>query len=188
MSRPILLRGSIRRRLIIQLLVGAALLATLMFLVVQRYARDLAGQSQDEVLAASVTAILDSAAVRQGELTVDIPYFAFSMLGNISEDRVFYAITRNGAFLTGYPDLPKPFATSGSTPRFQTDIYDDEEIRMATATRRLSVAGQPDFIEVTVAQTRYGLRQQLAAISQTVAGFGIGFFVLAALFGILAAQ
>lgn len=188
MSTSVLLRGSIRRRLITHLLVGAALLATLMFLVVQRYARDLAGQSQDEILAASVTAILDSAAVRQGDLTVDIPYFAFSMLGNISEDRVFYAIRRNGSFLTGYPDLPKPFAAAGSTPRFQTDTYDGEEVRMATATRRLSVEGQPDFIEVTVAQTRYGLRQQLAGISQTVAGFGIGFFVLAAFFGILAAQ
>ena len=59
---------------------------------------------------------------------------------------------------------------------------------MATATRRLSVSGTPDFVEVTVAQTRYGLRQQLAGISQTVAGFGIGFFVIAAVFGILAAQ
>ena len=98
MNTPILLRGSIRRRLIIQLLAGAALLASLMFLVVQNYARDLAGQSQDEILSASVTAILDSASVRDGDLTVDIPYFAFSMLGNISDDRVFYAITRNGEY------------------------------------------------------------------------------------------
>ena len=162
MNTRILLRGSIRRRLIIQLLTGAALLASLMFLVVQNYARDLAGQSQDEILSASMTAILDSASVRNGDLTVDIPYFAFSMLGNISEDRVFYAITRNGAFLTGYPDLPKPVASSGIAPRFQTARYDGEEIRMATATRRLSVSGTPDFVEVTVAQTRYGLRQQLA--------------------------
>ncbi len=188
MNTPILLRGSIRRRLIIQLLAGAALLASLMFLVVQNYARDLAGQSQDEILSASVTAILDSASVRDGDLTVDIPYFAFSMLGNISDDRVFYAITRNGDFLTGYSDLPKPIASNGILPRFQTAHYDGEEIRMATATRRLSVSGTPDFVEVTVAQTRYGLRQQLAGISQTVAGFGIGFFVIAAVFGILAAQ
>ena len=117
MNTPILLRGSIRRRLIIQLLAGAALLASLMFLVVQNYARDLAGQSQDEILSASVTAILDSASVRDGDLTVDIPYFAFSMLGNISDDRVFYAITRNGDFLTGYSDLPKPVASNGILPR-----------------------------------------------------------------------
>ncbi|TNJ47463.1 sensor histidine kinase [Phaeobacter sp. B1627] len=188
MSGSIRLRGSIQRRLIVQLLTGAALLATLMFLVVQSYARDLAGQSQDEILAASVTAILDSAAVRNGDLTVDIPYFAFSMLGNISEDRVFYTITRNGEFLTGYPDLPKPMAATDTAPRFRTDSYDGESIRMVTATRRMSINGQPDFIEVTVAQTRYGLRQQLAGISRTVAGFGLGFFVIAALFGILAAQ
>ena len=188
MSGHIRLRGSIRRRLIVQLLIGAALLATLMFLVVQRYARELASQSQDEILSASVTAILDSAAVRNGDLSVDIPYFAFSMLGNLNNDRVFYAITRNGSFLTGYPDLPEPDAGTDSTLRFRTAQYLGEEIRMATATRRLSVSGLPDFIEVTMAQTRYGLSQQLAGISRTVAGFGIGFFVLAALFGIIAAQ
>ena len=188
MSHPILLRGSIQRRLIVQLLSGAALLAGLMFFVVQNYARDLAGQSQDEILAASVTAILDSASVRDGDLTVDIPYFSFSMLGNISEDRVFYAITRNGSFLTGYPDLPKPAAATSTGPRFRTATYDGESIRLVTATRRMSVGNQPDFIEVTVAQTRYGLRRQLAGISRTVAGFGLGFFALAAVFGIFAAQ
>ncbi|SPF81124.1 sensor histidine kinase [Pseudoprimorskyibacter insulae] len=181
-------KGSIRRRLIIQLLGGAALLAILMFVVVRLYARDLAADSQDEILSASVTSILDAAAVRNGTLALDIPYSAFSMLGNVSDDRVFYTVTRNDAFVTGYQDLPTPQQGRISETRFRTATYRDVEIRMVTAARRLSIAGVPEVVEVTVAQTRDGLRQTLNEISRTVAMFGIGFFLLAAFLGVLAAQ
>jgi two-component system sensor histidine kinase TctE len=181
-------RGSIGRRLMAQLLAGAALLAVLMFFVVRGYARDLASDSQDEILSASVLSILDAAAVRNGELALDIPYSAFSMLGNVSEDRVFYAITQNGTFLTGYADLPNPEEGQQGQMRFQTATYDDVPVRMATAARRLSIAGEPQIVEVTVAQTRDGLRQTLSRISSTVAGFGVGFFLLAAFLGALATQ
>jgi two-component system sensor histidine kinase TctE len=179
------LRTSIRARLIVQLLAGAALLALLVALVVRSYARDLASESQDVILAASATAILDASAVRNGALALDIPYAAFSMLGNSSDDRVFYAITQNGTFLTGYEDLPSPAPGNGTTPRFRTATYQQAEIRMATAVRRVAIDGRPEVLEVTIAQTRDGLRQRLAVISRTVAGFGLGFFALAAFLGLL---
>jgi two-component system sensor histidine kinase TctE len=179
------LRASIRARLITQLLAGAVLLALLVVLVVRSYARDLASESQDVILAASVTSILDASAVRNGKLALDIPYAAFTMLGNTSDDRVFYAVTRNGAFLTGYEDLPRPAPGTGPGLRFRSATYKGAGIRMATAARRLAIDGQPEILEVTVAQTRDGLRQRLVAISRTVAGFGIGFFALAAFLGLL---
>ncbi len=56
---------------------------------------------QAALLAVSATAILDSAAVRQGQVSIDIPYSAFSMLGNVSDERAFYAIVQDHEFLTG---------------------------------------------------------------------------------------
>ena len=82
--------GSIRWRLIVQLLSGAAILTIILILIVRSFAQQLAEQSQDNILNASLTAILDASSIQQGELTVDIPYSAFSMLSNLSNDRVFY--------------------------------------------------------------------------------------------------
>ena len=100
--------GSIRRRLSLLLLSNAAVLTLLLVFIVRSFAQQLAEQSQDNILIASVTSILDASAIQQGELTVDIPYSAFSMLSNLSDDRVFYRIDKNQAFLTGYGDLPNP--------------------------------------------------------------------------------
>ena len=91
--------GSIRGRLLIQLLSGAGILALILFFVVQNFTKQLAEENQDNILRASVTSILDVAAVQNGQITIDIPYSAFSMLGNVSDDRVFYKITRNNICL-----------------------------------------------------------------------------------------
>ncbi|PCH65894.1 MAG: HAMP domain-containing histidine kinase, partial [Rhodobacteraceae bacterium] len=94
MTAQLRARGSIRRRLTLLLLSSAAALAVILFFVFQNFARQLVEESQDNILAASVTAILDAASVRQGQVAIDIPYSAFSMLGNVSDDRVFYAISQ----------------------------------------------------------------------------------------------
>ena len=173
--------GSIRRRLSLQLLSGAALLTLILVFIVRSFAQQLAEQSQDNILTASVTSILDASAIQQGELTVDIPYSAFSMLSNISDDRVFYSIVQDGSFLTGYEDLPAP-ATTGTAGAmsFVTALYRAQEVRMVTATRRLALGDQPIDLRVSVAQTRNGQAQTLAQISQMALLFGSGFFAVAA--------
>ena len=72
--------GSLRNRLALMLIGGAALLAVLLFFAVRDYAVQVAQQGQDNILAASVTSMLDAAALRDGDIEVDIPYAAFSML------------------------------------------------------------------------------------------------------------
>ena len=173
--------GSIRRRLSLQLLSGAALLTLILVFIVRSFAQQLAEQSQDNILTASVTSILDASAIQQGELTVDIPYSAFSMLSNISDDRVFYRIVQDGSFLTGYEDLPAPatIGTAGAIS-FVTALYRAQEVRMVTATRRLALGDQPIDLRVSVAQTRNGQAQTLAQISQMALLFGSGFFAVAA--------
>jgi two-component system sensor histidine kinase TctE len=84
--------GSLRRRLTLTLIVGAAVLALLFFLVVRTYAQQVAQQSQDRILEASLTSLLDAAVVRDGQIELDVPYAAFAMLDTGADDRVFYAI------------------------------------------------------------------------------------------------
>lgn len=188
MSSDLAARGSIRRRLTVLLLSSAAALAVVLYFVFQNFARQLVEESHDNILAASVTAILDAAAVRQGQVTIDIPYSAFSMLGTVSDDRVFYAITQGGAFLTGYEPLPTPMLGAGAGPWFETAPFQGQQVRMATATRQMSIAGHPVRLRATVAQTRDGQVQTLAQISRTAMLFGVGFFVLAAGLTVLAVQ
>lgn len=188
MSAGVTARGSIRRRLTVLLLASAAALAVILYVVFHNFARQLVEESHDNILAASVTSILDAAAVRQGRLRIDIPYSAFSMLGNVSDDRVFYAISQDNVFLTGYDALPQPVAGIMPGPRFETAIHQGQQVRMATATRQLSIDGKPVRLRASVAQTRDAQVQTLARISRTAMFFGLGFFALAAAMTVLAVQ
>ncbi len=181
--------GSIRRRLTLQLLGIAAVLAALLFVMVMTYAKQVAEESQDNILSASATSILDSAAIQSGEVTVDIPYSALSMLGNVSDDRVFYRVVADGKYLTGYESLPEAYTAKGrENHRFITSHYLGESIRMVSATRRLSNASGPVEVTVSVAQTLKRQRETLERISTNAAYLGFGFFIAAAVLGVLTAQ
>lgn len=186
MSAQAIARGSIRRRLTVLLLSSAAALAVILYFVFQNFARQLVEESHDNILAASVIAILDAAAVREGSVTIDIPYSAFSMLSTVTDDRVFYTITQDDQFLTGYDDLPEPSASDATQTRFETAQYQGQDVRMATAERRLSIDGRPVQLRASVAQTRDGQVQTLDGISRKAGFFGLGFFALAAALTVLA--
>ena len=172
-------RGSILRRLMLQLVGAAAVLAAILFVLFQSFARQLAIEAQDNTLFASASAILESVSVQQGEVSVDIPYAALSMLGNVSDDRVFYRIGMGAVPLTGYDDLPgKPGADAVSW----TDTYRGDDLRMVQVTRALSVAGALKDVTVVVGQTQGGLAQKLAQISRMAILIGAIYFVVASLF------
>ncbi|WP_293575120.1 sensor histidine kinase [Phaeobacter sp.] len=181
--------GSIRRRLTVQLVGSAAFLAALLFFIVLVFTRDVSQQTHDSILEASATSIMDSATVRADAVTVDIPYAALSMLGNVSDDRVFYRVRLDGAILTGYGDLPEPNARPRQgKPQFETRGYQDDSIRMVTLSRRISVAGRLSELTITVAQTREGQASQLADLTRTALHIGVGFFLIAACLAIWTAQ
>ena len=172
-------RGSILRRLMLQLVGAAAVLAAILFVLFQSFARQLAIEAQDNTLFASASAILESVSVQQGEVNVDIPYAALSMLGNVSDDRVFYRIGMGAVPLTGYDDLPgKPGADAVSW----TDKYRGDDLRMVQISRALSVAGTLRDVTVVVGQTQGGLAQKLAQISRMAILIGAIYFVVASLF------
>ncbi|MFV1443419.1 MULTISPECIES: sensor histidine kinase N-terminal domain-containing protein [unclassified Phaeobacter] len=189
MSEAIRTSGSIRRRLTLQLVGSAAFLASLLFFIVLVFTRDVSQQTHDSILQASATSIMDSVSVRSGDVTVDIPYAALSMLGNVSNDRVFYRVAQDQLVLTGYDDLPRPdpLPRQGA-PRFQTLSYKGDSIRMVTLARRVSLGGQASDLIISVAQTREGQSAQLAQLTRRALQLGVGFFVIAAVLAIWAAQ
>jgi len=97
--------GSLRNRLALILTGGAAVLAVVLVFVVRNYAAQIAQQGQDNILAASVTSVLDTAVLRDGAVELDFPYASLSMLSTPADDRVFYAIYEDGVLLSGYSDL-----------------------------------------------------------------------------------
>ncbi|WP_416883556.1 sensor histidine kinase N-terminal domain-containing protein [Marivita sp.] len=182
--------GSIGRRLTLLLAGVAALLSVLSWWMVTGLARQAAERTQDNVLAASVTTIAETLRSEQGEVRLELPYSAFSMLGAISEDRVFYRVATGDTVLTGYEDLPVPseVLSSGGRVVFDTGEYSGEEIRMATVSRLVLAGTQPVPVNVTVAQTRGGVASISAELSQLAAFLSVAFFLVAVSLSAFAAR
>lgn len=172
--------GSLRNRLVLTLIGGAAILAVLLFFAVRNYAVQVAQQGQDNILGASVASILDAAALRDGQLEVDIPYAAFSMLTTPADDRVFYAIFQDGEFISGYDDLRLSDGSADGNWTFQAGEVRGEQVRQVSAGRTLVGLGRQTKIEVALGQTQDALAETLDQISRNAALLGLGFFLLTA--------
>jgi two-component system sensor histidine kinase TctE len=182
-------RGSIRRRLFLQLAAIAALLSVVLFFVVRALAASAAEVTQDGILAASATSIADALRSEDGAITLDMPYSALSMLGTINEDRVFYRVVVDGETLTGYDDLPPPEEEPTiARNSFSTFEYRDDEVRMVTVARVVSTGGAPSNVQISVAQTRLGLAAISQRISAIATAAGLGFFIVATALSLWAAR
>ena len=179
--------GSIRRRLALQLGAVALILSILFFVLVREVAGQAAEATQDNILAASATSIADALGASGESVELELPYSALSMLGAISEDRVFYRVYTAAETLTGYETLPSPEATVAA-PVFATFEFLGEEVRAATVLRRVSLASGPVEVFVTVAQTRLGLGAITSRITTLASAIGVGFFIVAVALSLLAAQ
>ena len=182
-------RGSIGRRLTLLLAGVAALLSLLSWGMVTGLARQAAERIQDNVLAASAITIAETLRSEQGEVRLELPFSAFSMLDAIGEDRVFYRVTAAGALLTGYADLPPP--DEGLAPGqvdFGTGIYSGEAIRVASVLRVVLAGAQPVPVIVTVAQTRQGVNEIAAELSRLAAALSVAFFIIAVGLSAIAAR
>jgi two-component system sensor histidine kinase TctE len=166
--------GSLRYRLVLTLIGGAAILALLLFFAVRNYAVQVAQQGQDNILDASATSMLDAATIRDGAIELDLPYSAFSMLTTSADDRVFYAILQDGEFLSGYEEL-----TFSDSQAFQTDQIRGSGVRKISASRTLIGVNRRAELQIVLAQTQDALSETLDQISRNAALLGVGFFALA---------
>ncbi len=180
---------SIRRRLIWQLLVAAALLAVLLYLSIRSVAESAVELTQDRILGAATLAI--AAELRGGdvEVDIDIPYSAFSMLGAMGNDRIFYRIEVGNTTATGYDTLPMPAATpTGLDPIFYSSRFQQEAVRIAAVSRSVLVNEKQVPVLVLVAQTRTTQASIVASMANRAAMLGIGFFAIAAVLAVLTAR
>jgi two-component system, OmpR family, sensor histidine kinase TctE len=99
---------SLRRRLIWQLLAGAAVMALALFLAVRTTAERAAEASQDSILVAATASVADGLRGTDEGVEIDLSQATFSMLGAAGQDRLFWRIVVGGETLTGYDDLPLP--------------------------------------------------------------------------------
>ena len=154
---------SLRRRLLLWLLVPLVLIGIVALIETYRSARALADQVSDRVLAGSAQAIGERVAVGDnGALEVDIPYVALDMLTSAAQDRVFYRIdSPPGSFITGYQGLPEP--EGGEDERtglsFHDAVFRDEPIRVAVLNGAASTGVNSIPFRVTVAETTNARRR-----------------------------
>lgn len=126
---------SLRRRLLISLLLPLLIIGLIALFDAYQSARSTADEISDRVLAGSALAIAERVFVNDdGDLDVDIPYVALEMLTSAEDDRVFYKIEgSDGTFITGYRNLilPDTFARSENNLRFADWEFRGFPIRVA---------------------------------------------------------
>ena len=188
MNGSVNVSGSLRKRLALILTGGAAVLATVVFVVVRALTAQIAQQGQDNILNASMSSILDTAIIRDGRVTLDFPYSSLSMLNTAADDRVVYAIYEGQTLLSGYGSLQIPDDPSPDQPQFTNATFNGDPIRVATGARILIAADGPRSVSVSIAQTQDALSDTLNSISRNVALLGLGFFVLSSALALWAAS
>lgn len=145
---------SLRRRLILWLLLATVLIGLAALFDTWREALRTAQGVSDRVLAGSALAIAERVTVdEKGGLDVDIPYSSLEMLTSTAQDRVFYRVDGPvGSFLTGYENLrPVPAGAEGTG--FADGTFEGIHIRSATVLRRVSTGSESLAFSVTVAET-----------------------------------
>ncbi len=190
MSDAPVIRGSLRRRLLIQLLALFLALSAVLYVSARFIAERAADASQDSILSASAASIAQQAQFLGGGATVDIPYAAFDMLGVSGHDRVFYRISLgSGEFLSGYEDLPAPETTpTGDVAEFETVEYLGVDVRVATRSRALFGDTGRLTVVVSVAQTRESRAAIVSEAATAAAALGFGFLIVAGGLSVLAVQ
>ncbi|WP_415182386.1 sensor histidine kinase [Phaeovulum sp.] len=183
---------SLRKRLVLQLLALAAALAVLLYVTVRTIAGDAAEETLDGVLGAATLAIADELRGGDDGVSIDLPHEAFSILGSISQDRIFYRIAVGATTVTGYDDLPAPESKAGiglPAPVFYTLPYRETQVRIAAVERVVLAGNAPVAVTVTVmvAQTRSGQDAIAERVANRAAGLGLGVFALAAMLSMLTA-
>jgi two-component system sensor histidine kinase TctE len=149
MARPY----SLRRRLLLWLMVALLAVAALAVVDTWREARDTATSLSDRVLAGSVLAIAERVIVTEdGALEVDVPYVALEMLTSAAQDRVFYRVDGPEGFITGYQTLPTSDSATADIA-YSDASFRGEPIRVAVLQRAASSGVSAIPFTVTVAET-----------------------------------
>ena len=124
---------SLRWRLLLPLVVTAVIISILLFVTMRQVTKQAVQATQDALLSTAVSSILQQTRSRDGNVDIDLPYDIFTMLGAISQDKVYYRVDLDGVFLTGYEDLaPLMDGPLSDRPRLTSQSFKGEHVRQAT--------------------------------------------------------
>jgi len=107
-SRPSA-RHSLRRQLLLWLLIPLILILAVNSVLAYRVALKTANDAYDRLLLTSVRAVAERVGVTDGEITVDLPYVALELFESNIKEHIYYKVSGpGGKTITGYEDLPPP--------------------------------------------------------------------------------
>lgn len=142
---------SLANRQLVLLATSMSIVAVLLGLGGAWYIRGFAERTSDRVLRASVNSIVETIAMENGKVTLEVPPGAFGMLEDAARDNVYYAIRSGSTVITGYADFPKRASTLELVPgqtTFRYDEYLGQDVRVATQARYLPRMAEPVIVEV----------------------------------------
>ena len=149
---------SLRRRLMIAVSAGFALLLAILSAGLWTYASAAANQTYDLLLRGAAIAILERISLTPEGVEIDLPPSALDILALAERDRVFYRVVDGaGKTLTGLGDLPlgKEVAKDNAEePIFFDQTYSGEKVRFVLHGRVLLGLTKPQWIGVEIGQTR----------------------------------
>ena len=177
---------SLRWRLLLPLVVTAVIISILLFVTMRQVTKQAVQATQDALLSTAVSSILQQTRSRDGNVDIDLPYDIFTMLGAISQDKVYYRVDLDGVFLTGYEDLaPLMDGPLSDRPLLTSQSFKGEHVRQATIMQSFLIDGQAKMLRVTVAQTQLFQEAILREISRNASIIGLSFFGFAIFMALL---
>jgi len=158
---------SLRRRLLLVLLIPLVCLAMLLGAGGAWFIHQVVEHANDRVLSGSTQAIAETLALEDGELTVDLPPAALGMLENADRDNVFYSVWHDRQLVTGYAELP-PGAPSpvedASGVSFRYGVVRGDPVRIAQVARQVPRLATPVYVQVAeTLRTREAQQQNMLA-------------------------
>jgi len=130
--------GSLRRQLLLWLLVPLVLLVALNSFSAYRNGLEVADVAYDRALLASTRALAERVSVKDGKVVADVPYVALDSYETDTLGRIYYKVTGiDGETVSGFDDLPPVPANvprSEAYPalvRFYHADYNGEPLRIA---------------------------------------------------------
>lgn len=177
---------SLRRALLLNLLVPTSVLAVALGLGGLLLIDKTIERAYDRVLDGSVKAIAERVSVEDGEIAVDLPQVALGMLETRANDSVYYSVSYNGALVTGYPNLSRavPGRIAPNTISHFDSRYRDMPVRVAAALQPVYGKAYPVLVEVAeTTNGRIAARRELLLVLVVLEA---GLIVAAAILGWLA--
>jgi two-component system sensor histidine kinase TctE len=180
MTRTSIVQLSLRNRLLVILAILVAMFSLVLFVSMRTLTGQAVSAAQDGLLKAAAVSILEKVRISDGALFFDLPYDTFTILGSIGEDRIFYRIDANAAFLTGYEDLPISDTYGDErTPSFGSIDYKGEILRVAAIEKPVLVEGQSIRIRVLIGQTSNFQAQLLSRLTENLLIIVVSFCLFA---------